>query len=115
MSTQGCSRATHHGRQHGLNLPMLEACWSATSAICKHSHADDASNQPKLSSWPFVQAKYRRLRESAMVEAAQIILGRGYRVRIYDPALNLAFGWWGAISVLIDIRMPHLASLLLMI
>ena len=28
------------------------------------------------------------LRESAMVEVAQTLLGRGFKLRIYDPALN---------------------------
>jgi GDP-mannose 6-dehydrogenase len=51
------------------------------------------------------------LRESAMVEVAQILLGRGYALRIYDPALNLA-ALVGANKRVIDTRMPHLASLL---
>lgn len=51
------------------------------------------------------------LRESAMVEVAQTLLGRGYRLRIYDPALNLA-ALVGSNKRDIDARMPHLASLL---
>jgi GDP-mannose 6-dehydrogenase len=51
------------------------------------------------------------LRESAMVEVAQTLLGRGYKLRIYDPALNLA-ALVGANKRLIDTKMPHLASLL---
>jgi GDP-mannose 6-dehydrogenase len=51
------------------------------------------------------------LRESAMVEVAQTLLGRGFQVRIYDPALNLA-ALVGANKREIDAKMPHLASLL---
>ena len=51
------------------------------------------------------------LRESAMVEVAQTLLGRGYKLRIYDPALNLA-AMIGANKRVIDTKMPHLASLL---
>ena len=46
-----------------------------------------------------------------MVEVAQTLLGRGYKVRIYDPALNLG-ALVGANKRVIDTRMPHLASLL---
>ena len=51
------------------------------------------------------------LRESAMVEVAQTLLGRGYQVRIYDPQLNLA-KLVGSNKRVIDTKMPHLASLL---
>ena len=51
------------------------------------------------------------LRESAMVEVAQLLLGRGYKVRIFDPQLNLA-RLVGSNKRLIDTKMPHLASLL---
>jgi GDP-mannose 6-dehydrogenase len=46
-----------------------------------------------------------------MVEVAQALLGRGHRLRIYDPALNLA-ALVGANRRVIDVKMPHLASLL---
>jgi GDP-mannose 6-dehydrogenase len=46
-----------------------------------------------------------------MVEVAQTLLGRGYKVRIYDPQLNLA-QLVGTNKRLIDTKMPHLASLL---
>ena len=51
------------------------------------------------------------LRESPMVEVAQSLLARGYTLRIFDPALNLA-ALVGANKRVIDTRMPHLASLL---
>ena len=49
------------------------------------------------------------LRESAMVEVAQTLLGRGFKLRIYDPALNLS-ALVGSNKRVIDMKMPHLAS-----
>ena len=46
-----------------------------------------------------------------MVEVAQALLGRGYKLRIYDPSLNLA-GLVGSNKRVIDTKMPHLSSLL---
>ena len=51
------------------------------------------------------------LRESAMVEIAQTLLGRGLTVRVYDPALNLA-ALIGANKRVMDVKMPHLTNLL---
>jgi GDP-mannose 6-dehydrogenase len=104
---------THHGRQHGLNLPMLESLLVSNE---RHLQAlltlVTQSNQTEIVILGLsFKSNTDDLRESAMVEAAQIILGRGYRVRIYDPALNLAL-LVGSNKRLIDIRMPHLASLL---
>jgi GDP-mannose 6-dehydrogenase len=44
-----------------------------------------------------------------MVEVAQTLLGRGFKLRIYDPALNLS-ALVGANKRVIDTKMPHLAS-----
>lgn len=51
------------------------------------------------------------LRESPMVDVAQYLLGHGYELRIFDPALNLS-ALVGANKRVIDVRMPHLAELL---
>lgn len=51
------------------------------------------------------------VRESAMVDVAQALLGRGYQLRIYDPALNPG-ALIGANKRVIETKMPHLASLL---
>ncbi len=51
------------------------------------------------------------LRESPMVALAETLLGRGYKVRIYDPQIELS-RLTGANEVEIQRRMPHLASLL---
>lgn len=51
------------------------------------------------------------LRESPTVELAQVLLGRGYELRIYDPFLDLA-RLTGANKRYIDEQIPHLSKLL---
>jgi GDP-mannose 6-dehydrogenase len=51
------------------------------------------------------------LRESAMVEVATVLRGRGAAVRIYDPQLNLA-RIVGANRRVVETKIPELASLL---
>ena len=104
---------THHSRQNGLNLPMLESLLVSNE---RHLQAllslITQSNQSEIIILGLsFKSNTDDLRESAMVEVAQTILGRGYRLRIYDPALNLA-SLVGSNKRLIDTRMPHLASLL---
>src|SRR5882762_1936596 len=104
---------THHARTHGLNLPLLESLLPSNE---RHLQSllglITESGQSEVC---FLGLSFKSntddLRESAMVEVAQIILGRGFKLRIYDPALNLA-ALIGANKRVIDTRMPHLASLL---
>ena len=103
----------HFGRQHGLSLPLIENLLvtnqqhlqSLLSLIAERGHTEivilGLSFKPDTDD----------LRESAMVEVAQNLLGHGYQVRIYDPQLNLA-RLVGSNKRLIDVRMPHLATLL---
>jgi len=104
---------TNHARQHGLNLPMLENLLpsndrhlnSLLSLITESGH-----NEVSILGLSF-KSNTDDLRESAMVEVAQTLLGRGYKLRIFDPALNFA-ALVGANKRVIDMKMPHLASLL---
>jgi GDP-mannose 6-dehydrogenase len=104
---------TSHARINGVSLPMLENLLpsnerhlqSLLERITESGHTEvcilGLSFKPNTDD----------LRESAMVEVAQILLGRGFKLRIYDPALNLA-ALVGANKRVIDTRMPHLASVL---
>lgn len=104
---------TNHARVQGLHLPMLEALLpsnqrhleSLLSAI-----VDSGEKEVVILGLSF-KAHTDDLRESAMVEVAQVLLGRGYQLRIYDPALNFS-ALVGANKRLIDTKMPHLATLL---
>ena len=100
-------------RLNGLSLPMLESLLPSNE---RHLHslldriASADQHEVVILGLSF-KSNTDDLRESAMVEVAQTLLGRGYTLRIYDPALNLA-ALVGANKRVIDTRMPHLASLL---
>ncbi|HYV29468.1 MAG TPA: nucleotide sugar dehydrogenase [Candidatus Eisenbacteria bacterium] len=102
-----------HARTHGLNLPALESLLPSNE---RHLQSllglilDSGQSEVAILGLSF-KLETDDLRESAMVEVAQTLLGRGYKVRIYDPALNLA-ALVGSNKRVIDTKMPHLASLL---
>ena len=104
---------TNHARQEGVHLPVLEHLVASNER-----HLQSILRLVLSSEFDEVvilglafKENTDDLRESAMVEVAQVLLGRGYKVRIYDPALNLG-AIVGANRRVIDTRMPHLASLL---
>ncbi len=103
----------HYGRQHGLNLPLLE-----NLLVSNQQHLQNllgliterGQGEIVILGLSF-KSNTDDLRESAMVEVAQNLLGRGFRLRIYDPQLNLT-RIVGSNKRVIDEKMPHLASLL---
>jgi GDP-mannose 6-dehydrogenase len=103
----------HYGRGHGLSLPLIEDLLTSNQQHLQHLLAlitERAQSEIIILGLSF-KADTDDLRESAMVEVAQNLLGRGYRLRIYDPQLNLA-RIVGSNKRVIDEKMPHLASLL---
>jgi GDP-mannose 6-dehydrogenase len=101
------------GRQRGLNLPLIENLLTSNE---RHLQSllklISESNQSEvvilgLSFKPNTDD----LRESAMVEVAQTLPGRGFKLRIHDPQLNLS-RIVGRNKRVIDEKMPHLTSLL---
>lgn len=100
-------------RQVGANLPMVESLLASNERHLQSLLAMITEMTPTevvILGLSF-KAGTDDLRESAMVEVAQYLLGRGFPLRIFDPALNLA-ALVGSNKRLIDARMPHLASLL---
>ena len=104
---------TQYGRGEGLQLPLLENLLSSNE---RHQQsllaliAETGLTEVVILGLAF-KSSTDDLRESAMVEVAQTLLGRGYRLRIYDPALNLA-ALVGSNRRLIEVKMPHLAAYL---
>jgi len=100
-------------RQLGLNLPLVESLLPSNE---RHLQSllgritDSGQDEVVILGLSF-KSNTDDLRESAMVEVAQTLLGRGYHLRIFDPALNLA-ALVGSNKRVIDTKMPHLASLL---
>jgi len=104
---------TQLARQHGLDLPVVESLMASNE---RHLESllglitDCAREEVVILGLSF-KSNTDDLRGSAMVEMAQTLLGRGYKLRIYDPALNLA-ALVGANKRVIDTKLPRLASLL---
>jgi GDP-mannose 6-dehydrogenase len=104
---------THCARREGVSIPLIENLLASNEQHARSLlHLIEQSGQTEVVILGLsFKANTDDLRESSMVEVAQTLLGRGYRVRIYDPQLNLA-QLVGTNKRLIDTRMPHLASLL---
>jgi GDP-mannose 6-dehydrogenase len=103
----------HFSRQQGVPLPLLENLITSNehhlrSLLQLIEHAEQS--EVVILGLSF-KSNTDDLRESTMVEVAQNLLGRGYKIRIYDPQLNLA-KLVGSNKRVIDTKMPHLASLL---
>jgi GDP-mannose 6-dehydrogenase len=104
---------TNHARAQGLSIPLLENLLPSNE---RHLQSllglvtESGQSEVCILGLSF-KPNTDDLREAPMVEVAQTLLGRGFKVRIYDPALNLG-ALVGANKRVIDTRMPHLASLL---
>lgn len=98
-------------RAEGLQLPLVEHLLPSNHA---HLDALDALVTAKgarrvgLLGLAF-KADTDDLRGSPMVALAELLLGRGHELRIFDPAVNLA-RLIGANEAEIQRRMPHLAQ-----
>ena len=104
---------THCAHREGVRLPLIENVLSSNEQHLRamlHLIEQSGHSEVVILGLSF-KPDTDDLRESCMVEVAQTLLGRGYRVRIYDPQLNLV-QLIGSNKRLIDSKMPHLASLL---
>jgi len=103
----------NHARIQGVNLPLLESLLPSNERHLQSLLAliEETGQREIVILGLSFKAQTDDLRESAMVEVAQLLLGRGYQLRIYDRALNLA-ALIGANKRVIDAKMPHLACLL---
>ena len=107
-------RALNHcARQQGVSLPLVENLLTTNQAHLEsllHLIAERGHAEVVILGLSF-KSHTDDLRESAMVEVAQRLLGHGHRLRIYDPQLDLS-RIVGRNKRMIDTKMPHLASLL---
>lgn len=103
----------HHGREHGVKLPLLENLLPSNVIHLQSLMQLILKLEPSEVVILGLSFKLNTddLRESAMVEVAQELWQRKYRLRIYDSALNFS-ALVGSNKRVIDIKMPHLASLL---
>jgi GDP-mannose 6-dehydrogenase len=101
------------GRVHGLQLPLLESLLPSNERHLQSLLAliVESGQQEIVILGLAFKTDTDDLRESAMLEVTQILLGRGYQLRLYDPGLNLTT-LVGSNRRLIETKMPHLASFL---
>lgn len=104
---------TNQARITGVNLPMMDSLLPSNEKhLASLLSLVEATGQREVVILGLsFKSNTDDLRESPMVDVAQYLLGHGYDLRIFDPALNLA-ALVGANKRVIDVRMPHLASLL---
>ena len=102
-----------HGQQNCLELPMLDSLMRSNDQHLQSllSQIEKTETSEVVILGLSFKLNTDDLRESAMVEVALYLLRKGYQLRIYDPALNLA-ALIGSNKRVIDTKMPHLASLL---
>ncbi|MBI1840443.1 MAG: nucleotide sugar dehydrogenase [Verrucomicrobia bacterium] len=104
---------THRARLEGVSLPLMESLLGSNE---RHLQSllglimESGASEIVILGLSF-KSNTDDLRESSMVEVVQTLLGRGYPVRVFDPALNLA-ALVGSNKRVIDTKMPHIASLL---
>lgn len=102
----------NHARQCGLSLPVIEGLLPSNE---RHLQTllglimDSGQKEVVILGLAF-KANTDDVRGSSMVEVAQTLLGRGYTLRIFDPALNLG-ALVGSNKRVLD-SLPHMVSLL---
>ncbi len=98
-------------RQEGLTLPLLESVSDSNDAHIDHMLKEIF--RTGSSSVLIIGLSFKKntddLRGSPMVVVAETLLGKGQKVRIFDPNIRLA-GLTGKNLSEIERRMPHLAQ-----
>lgn len=101
------------GRRCDVELPLLDGILRSNELHVRravHLVEQTGQNRVGLLGMTF-KAGTDDLRESPVVEVAQVLLGRGYELRIYDPLLKLS-RLTGANKQFIETHIPHLSRLL---
>jgi GDP-mannose 6-dehydrogenase len=103
----------HESRNRGLSVPLLENLLpSNRSHLQSLLSVIAASGETEISLLGLAFKSHTDdIRESAMVAVAQVLLERGYRLRLYDPQVNLS-RLIGSNKRAVEVRLPGLESLL---
>jgi GDP-mannose 6-dehydrogenase len=107
---------THHARLSNIHVPMLESlAWSNRLQI-EHAYELIAQAvQSKEHTIGFLGLAFKAgtddLRESPLVELVERLIGKGYRLLLYDENISLA-RLLGTNKEFIEQEIPHLADLM---
>lgn len=103
----------HHARHAGVEASLLESLLPSNTA-----HLESLLGRIARSGQEDIvivglsfKAGTDDLRESPMVEVAQALLARGYRLRLFDPLVHPE-RFLGGNRLVVDARLPQLATLL---
>lgn len=100
-------------RRHDVELPMLAGVAASNALHIEHAAAlvmAQGARKVGLIGLSFKPGT-DDLRESPLVTLAERLIGKGYQLRVYDPAVNLA-RLIGANKRYIEQTIPHIGSLL---
>lgn len=103
----------YHARRLDLSAPVMEAILASNELQVRHGFdLIRQTGRKKIGVLGFsFKAGTDDLRESPMVELIEILIGKGYQVRIYDKNVTLA-RLHGANRAYIEREIPHVASLM---
>jgi GDP-mannose 6-dehydrogenase len=103
----------HLGRVNGADLPMLSGTLATNELVIRDVVDRVVASDGRTVALLGLSFKNDTddLRESPNVELAERLLGKGFRVRIYDPVVNPA-KLIGANRRHIEAKLPHLGRLL---
>ena len=102
-----------HARHAGVEASLLESLLPSNTAHLEHllgRIAAAGQDEVVILGLSF-KAGTDDLRESPMVDVAQALLARGYRLRLYDPLVHPE-RFLGGNRLVVDARLPQLATLL---
>lgn len=104
---------TYRAKVEDIDLPILNAVLPSNQEQILHAfHRIQAAGKRRIGilGLTFKQGT-DDLRESATVSLVEMLLGKGYQIRIYDEHVNLA-RLIGSNREFLEQRIPHIASLL---
>lgn len=103
----------YHGHREDLSLPVLEAILRSNELQIKRGvEMVRETGKKKIGVLGFsFKAGTDDLRESPLVEMIEILLGKGYQIRIYDRNVSLA-RLYGSNKAYIEREIPHISSLM---
>lgn len=103
----------YHAHRLDLNVPVLEAILPSNDLQIKRGfELIKQTGKKKIGVLGFsFKAGTDDLRESPVVELIEILIGKGYQVRVYDKNVSLA-RLHGSNRAYIEREIPHIASLM---
>ena len=104
---------TYKAKNLDVDIPVINAIFPSNNQQIKNAlHRVIALGKKKIGVLGFAfKAGTDDLRESPIVELIEILLGKGYSIKIYDRNVTLA-KLYGANKEFIEKRIPHIAELM---